>query len=626
MPTAMAELHRVEAWLRDTPFCAGLNADQRTAIAGQMHLRPFVAGETLASAGDDVTEFWIVAEGELNCFLTDPRGRESILPTVRPGETIGEVVILEKSPTRPARFTARTHGTLLVAPATALLEWVETYPQLMRTLFQTLSSRFRQAAGLAARRLPSPRLGIVVTSPRGAVLAGRLANRLLAAGERMLVWADRPAALMSTGSWPDAEPIRDLTPTDQPLLQPTLPEVDRRIVIWTAGSDGVLDVERLLHCDEILLLLEPQDLACTKLEILRNPATEARFAQSLRLVWLLDASTPVAPCRSDRAFTKADIKVPVESTGNSLARLERQGLDRLVRALRGISLGIALAGGGAKGMAHWGVLRVLEAAGISFDAMSGTSAGALVGIPYASGMEPELAIHNFQRDLTPSPLFQLLPKWPNLYLVSQFRRRAWDKMLRRYLHDWRLEQLSIPFSAVAVDLIQARTVVRNQGDAVRAILESINLPVISKPILRDGMALVDGGVLNNLPADVLVEQGVDFVVGVDVSSQVRPEFGGNRPDVPTDRMRDPGLIETVLRIFESQHHGISKLRNRAVDFWIKPNTSAFGLADFHHTTEIAAIGEAEAQSRVSELKQRLIDLQKRLVESSLTSSDRTVPG
>ena len=102
-------------------------------------------------------------------------------------------------------------------------------------------------------------------------------------------------------------------------------------------------------------------------------------------------------------------------------------------------------------------------------------------------------------------------------------------MLRKYLHDWQLEQLSIPFRAITVDLVQARTVVRQEGDAVRAILESINLPVVSRPILRDGMALVDGGVLNNLPADVLAENGDDFVVGVDVSSHVCSEFAGNHP-------------------------------------------------------------------------------------------------
>jgi len=615
MAASKAELDRMVAWLGAVRFCDGLTPEQLNDIAGEMYLRPFSAGETLAAAGDEVTEFWIVAEGEIEAFATDPRGRESPLGAVRQGETVGELAILEKTP-RPVRFTARTHGTLLVAPAEVLLAWVEAYPSMMRSLFHTLSLRFKQVTGMAARSLPSPRLGIVATSPRGRVLAGRLATRLLAVGERLLAWSDHALAVKSTGSWPDALIIQDLAASDTPLLQPTTPGVDRQIVVVSPGSDGRTDFRRLLGCDEVLWLLEPRDAADASQDFASINSLYRELAQKVRIAWLLDADTPVAPLLTGWEFEKADVKVAVESTEGAIKRQERLGLDRLVRALRGVSVGIALAGGGAKGMAHFGVLNALEQAGLSFDVMSGTSAGAMAGILYASGMSPEQAIKNFQQDLTPSRLFRSLPKWPNWYLVSQYRRRAWDGMLRKYLHDWRLEQLSIPFNAVTVDLVQARTVVRRQGDAVHAILESINLPIVSKPILRDGMALVDGGVLNNLPADVLAEGGVDFVVGVDVSSRVRPEFAGNRPDMPTGSMRDAGALDTLFRIFESQAHNIGKLRNRAVDFWIKPDTSGFGLAEFHRTAEIAAVGEAAAHDAIAELKQRLGELEKRLLEQS----------
>jgi predicted acylesterase/phospholipase RssA len=238
----------------------------------------------------------------------------------------------------------------------------------------------------------------------------------------------------------------------------------------------------------------------------------------------------------------------------------------------------------------------------------------MVGILYSSGMAPEQAIENFLRDLKPSRLIRSLPNWPNWYLVAQYRRRAWDGLLRRYLHDWRLEQLLIPFHAITVDLVQVGTVVRSQGDAVHAILESINLPIVSKPILSEGMALVDGGVLNNLPADVLAENGVDYVVGVDVSSHVRPEFAGNRPGMPTANMKDAGVLDTLFRIFESQAHNLGKFRNRAVDFWISPDISGFGLAEFHRTAEIARAGETAALEKIAELKRHLADLEARLLE------------
>jgi len=614
MPLLAADTERVVAWLSTVKFCEGLDAEQLAAIAGDIRIRPFEAGETLASAGDEVDEFWILAEGELDTVVIDPRGREKLLGTVRQGETVGEIAILENAPTRPLRFTARTHGTLLVAPAAMLHEWVKTYPQLMRNLFSTLSERFKVVAGVGSRGVPSPRLGIVATSPRGCVLAGRLAARLLAVGERLRAWASQPSGLASRGNWPESLPIHGLAASETPQLQPPTPDVDRQIVVLSPATDGRMELTPLVGCDEILWLLEPRDAANMSQELAALSSMPGELAQKVRIVWLLDADTPVAPLLGGLELKEPDVKVAVESTGGDLTRHERQGLDRLVRVMRGVSLGIALAGGGAKGMAHFGVLQTLEQAGLSFDTMSGTSAGAMAGILYASGMPPEEAIKHFQHDLTPSRLFRFLPKWPNWYLVSQYRRHAWDRMLRKYLQNWRLEQLAIPFHAITVDLVQVRTVVRRQGDSVHAILESINLPVVSRPILRDGMCLVDGGVLNNLPADVLAEGGADFVVGVDVSSHVRNEFAGNRPDMPTVKMRNASALDTLFRIFESLAHNIGKMRNRAVDFWIKPDTSHFGLAEFHRTTEIAAVGEAAAQGAVAELKQRLAELEKRLLQ------------
>ncbi len=591
--------------LRATPVCEGLHPDALRDIAAQLTVRPFAAGETLATPGAEVTEFWVVAKGEIEAYLTGMRGRESLLSVVHSGETLGEVAIMEKSP-RPLRFTARTDGVLFVTSAEVFRQWIDAYPPLLRNLFRLLSLRFKEAVGIHQRKVPSPRLGIVARSPRGQLLAARLVRRLLATKERVRVWTDNPSRCQATGCWPESLAVQELAENDQPLTEAIVTDVDRRVVIWSSLPDPA----RLLPCDEVLWLLEPKDATSADLNL---PAdVQEKLADKVRIVWLLDSNAPVAPLLPRSPWNKSAIKAHVEAAGGAPHRMEQLGLDRLVRALRGYTIGIALAGGGAKGMAHLGVLKVLEQAGISFDTMSGTSAGAMAGICYAMGMEPSYAVDRFQSDLTPSPLFQMLPKWPNLYLVRKFRTRAWDAMLRKYFYDWRLEQLPIPFHSVTVDLVQVRPVVRSEGDAVHAILESINLPVVSPPILRDGMVLVDGGVLNNLPADVLVDRGVDFVVGVDVATRIRHEFAGNRPDTPTGQMRPASALDTLFRIFEAQAHNIGNIRNRAVDFWITPDTSGYGLAEFNRTREIAAAGERAAEQKLAELQRRLAELEQRL--------------
>ena len=155
-------------------------------------------------------------------------------------------------------------------------------------------------------------------------------------------------------------------------------------------------------------------------------------------------------------------------------------------------------------MAHLGVLKALEQSGIVVDMIAGTSAGAMAGILCAAGYDADYIVDRFMEDLKPSWQFRMLPHANHLYLLYKYRRGHFDRMLRKYLSDWTLQQLPIPIKSVTVDLVSGKQVVRDQGDAVNAILESINLPVFSQPICRDGQALIDGGLVNNIPADVLV--------------------------------------------------------------------------------------------------------------------------
>ena len=598
-------------WLQATPVTYGLSLEEITAIAPQVTVKTFSDEEVLGRMGEAVTEFWVILEGVVEAFYEDLRGQRQWLATARPGESVGEVTLIERTP-RPVHLVAQTAGTLLSIPAELFYELLETYPVLMHNLFRKLSARFKEAVGVSRRKLAAPRLAIVAGSPRARVLVGRLATRLLAAGETLAVSAEDAQGLSSGPAWPKGFPVSSIQADEHPLAEPLTPAIDRRLAVFSPRHAHRFEFNRTRGCDEILWLIEPADAAASLEELRQAVATDATWLKKIRVVWLLNERHPVAPPLRLPELVKRDVKVMIESEGGPLTRPELQGLDRLMRALRGYSLGIALAGGAAKGMAHLGVLRVLEEAGLSFDVMAGTSAGAMAGILYAAGMAPATAAENFQRDLTPAGLFRMLPGWPNHYLLTQFRRGAWDGMLRRYLQDWRLEQLPIPLAAVTVDLIEGRPVERRTGDAVHAILESINLPVLAKPIMRDGMALVDGGILNNLPADVLRAAGCDFVVGVNVTSRLRPEFAGNRPDMLTEHMRDAGLLNTLFRLFETQAHYLTASTNPAVDFWIAPDTSAFAHADFYRTLDIVATGEACARERLPELQDSLAALEQRL--------------
>lgn len=598
---------------RTTAF-RGLSNEDRLYIANRIISRRFEAGETIGDFGDIVDEFWIIGEGYIETYFQNEQGSIEPLATLGPDDHIGELALLEETP-RPVRVIARTPVLLLVLPSDSFFEFVDAYPVLMRNLYRTLSRRFKNAIGTQASNRSSKRLGIIARSIKARILASRLISRLAASGEKLVVQTDDANSLSTLPAWPKDIALQHGTrPNDPPKTDSG--SLHRQIVVLCKKEIEDLDLSVFQECDEWLWMLQP-DESITVEPLLRNSSTvNVTAIDKMRMVWLLSDDQPVAAWLPDPPCKRSSIKVHVSTEQSQLSRLEQQGLDRLVRAIRGYRIGIALSGGGAKGMAHLGVLRALDDAGISFDVMSGASAGAMAGLVYASGIEPLQAAHHFQHDLTPSRIFRSLPGWPNLYLLYQFRRRAWDSMLRPYLRDWRLEQLPIEFHALTVDLVQGRSVVRKTGDAVQAILESINLPVISKPIPRDGMLLVDGGMLDNLPGDVLANDHCDFVVGVDISRKMNCEFAGNCPDTPTQKMKNAGSLATMLRIFESQAHNLGAVRSRSIDFWITPDTSEYGLADFYKSQEIASVGEQAAKKLIPELQRRLSALELRLFQST----------
>ncbi|MGD8518295.1 MAG: patatin-like phospholipase family protein [Anaerolineae bacterium] len=171
-------------------------------------------------------------------------------------------------------------------------------------------------------------------------------------------------------------------------------------------------------------------------------------------------------------------------------------------------LGLALGGGGVRGMAHVGVLRVLEAEQIPIDCIAGSSVGSLVGAAYAAGIGSErlsqLALEIRWRDLA-----QL--QWSRAGLVS-FEKL--ETTLVNAIGTPTFAQLEIPFAAVAADLATAEAVVINAGPVARAVRASCSVPGFVPPVEADGRLLIDGGVVNNLPIAITRQLGADVVVAV----------------------------------------------------------------------------------------------------------------
>ncbi|GAB3960695.1 patatin-like phospholipase family protein [Spirosoma harenae] len=171
-----------------------------------------------------------------------------------------------------------------------------------------------------------------------------------------------------------------------------------------------------------------------------------------------------------------------------------------------MKIGLVLSGGGARGIAHLGVIKALQEMGIRFDQIAGTSAGAITGALIAQGYSPDESLKIIESSAF---VRHIRPAWNRMGLL---RLDTIVDIYKKYIPHDTFEELQIPLHVVAVDLNAGEQVVFDQGELIRPVLASCCLPGIFEPMLINKRQFVDGGVLNNLPVDV-IEHKVDFLIG-----------------------------------------------------------------------------------------------------------------
>jgi predicted acylesterase/phospholipase RssA len=361
--------------------------------------------------------------------------------------------------------------------------------------------------------------------------------------------------------------------------------------------------------DCVLVFVRPSEIGPALERLHALELASPGWHDKTAIVWLLEEGSGVAPLVPElHDFASREFKICESPLPHPWGKVHSASMERLVHHLRGIRIGVALGGGAARGMAHLGVLNALDQHGIVVDTIAGTSVGAMTGVMYSAGLDCAYLSNAFATDLKLPWIFRQLPSGGYLYLLYKYRRRQWDPMLRKYLHDWKLEQLTVPCFTVTADLVSGQAVVRDQGDASHAILESINLPMLSAPICRNGQALIDGGVMNNIPADVLTSQGCNLVIAVSVTTKIATQFGANKPDTPTPSMRTPSSLQTMLRTLEVQNVSLNAIGVQPAEVVIAPEVADFDLSEFMCAKELFAVGEQAALVQIPRIRQLLARL------------------
>lgn len=252
-----------------------------------------------------------------------------------------------------------------------------------------------------------------------------------------------------------------------------------------------------------------------------------------------------------------------------------------------LKIGIALGSGSGRGWAHIGVLRALDEAGIRPEIVCGTSIGALVGAAYADG---ELdALEDWVRKLT----WRKVVGFFDISFNGGFLK---GEKLIAFLHrnflDKQISELKMPYGAVATDLMSGREIWLREGWVSQAVRASIALPGLFTPFERGGRLLVDGALVNPVPVSLCRAMGADFVIGVDLSSNLTAQHL-RKPEMEKRARRLPNMLEVIVGGLNIMQMRVtrSRLAGEPADVVVTPRLGHLQFLDYHHAGEAIAEGQ-----------------------------------
>ncbi|GAB3339390.1 patatin-like phospholipase family protein [Marilutibacter aestuarii] len=253
-----------------------------------------------------------------------------------------------------------------------------------------------------------------------------------------------------------------------------------------------------------------------------------------------------------------------------------------------IRIGLALGGGAAKGFAHIGVIKMLEANGIQVDTVAGTSAGSVVGALYASGMDP------FQMQTQAVALDESSIRDVRLFSGGLVQGQALQDYVNAQVRQKPIDAMPRPFAAVSTQLETGKRTVFVRGNTGQAVRASSSIPGVFEPVAIGGKHYVDGGVVSPVPVDAARQLGADFVIAVDISTKARGT-------APADML---GIVNQSIAIM-GQRAGAEELAR--ADVVIRPAVDAIGPADFEQRSAAILAGERAALAALPSIRARLAE-------------------
>lgn len=562
-------------------------------------LEPVVCrgGEWLFRQGDPADCMYLLARGRLQVWMAAADGRDGgdkLIAEVGPGEMIGEVGLLTGGE-RSAGLRAVRSSLLLKMGSAAFDRLVQRHPELMRRVAGGIAERLRErtAGGTTvSRKFSTIALLPLDGGPSALALASRLRELLEPQGS-VLVLAESQLDALGAPSLP-ATAHEELSPAMVEWLAAR--EAEHRFVLYVADPvEGAWREVAVRHADLVLLVADAGSGAALRPWEREVFGSEAG-ATSRRALVLNHSGCP------EKLFGTAAWLEDREPDFHLHVRSGVPGdMERLARIVAGTSVGLVLGGGAARGFAHLGVYRALLEAGIPVDWIGGSSIGAILGAGMSVSEDPGRVIERARAAFVGGKPFGDV----TVPIVSFLRGRRMERLIDEYLGGT-IEDLPIPFFAISSNLGDGSVRVHERGSLPRALRASASLPGIFPPVVVDRKLTVDGGILDNLPVDVMRDRPVGRIVAVDVTARRNYEVDYDVVPSPwtllaarmlpfAKRYRVPGTMSMLMMAMSIGTMESSLRAGKRADLLVQPSLGGYGFTDVRPFDRIVEVGYQAAK-------------------------------
>jgi NTE family protein len=584
--------------LGETPLFARAGAEALDTLARVAERADLRSGECLYAAGDASAFFYLVASGRLRVT-----SHGTVVGYVGRLQPVGEMGVVLDEP-RTSTVQAVRDSTVLRIPRDDFLAFLEQHPRALMGLSRLMLQRMREQGRkrmLAATEVQGT-FAVIPASPNVPVMG--LAESLV---QRLGGW---PQARLITAAHVDAALGPQAAQTalgdgdGATRLLDWLNELEgrHRYLVYAADRDDDSWALRSLHnADRVLVLAEASapPAAVPVLDELHVGGLAAR----VELVLLRPQGDP-------SPYTKAWLEETSAVAHYFVHPWDERELASLARQVTGRGVGLVLGGGGARGFAHIGLARALEQLRIPVDVTGGTSMGAFISALMAFGLDSvemaQIARETFVRNNFLNDY--AIPR------VSLLRGQKFAGQLTAIFGDRRIEDLRHSYFCVSTNLTTGATVVHDRGHLASWVGTSMAVPGVAPPIAYEGDLLCDGGVVDNLPTDIMqqLERGSIIACNVSTEGAIRaPGAGIGEPDPLALLKRKgmnsaPRLGEILMRSATLTSATAMALAAERADVYLRMPVQDFGMFDWKRLEELIECGYTEALERLTPLRDTLV--------------------